>query len=71
MWKKIYSEEQRQLYRERLDDLNIENQGRFKILSQNNKDLQMQVARIKQTIEKVLDHEAYLAEGISTLFLDT
>ena len=42
-----YSDEQRQLYRDRLDDLNTEKQARLEILSQNWKDLQTQVARIK------------------------
>ena len=50
-----YTDEQRQLYRDRLDDLNTEKQARLEILLQNRKDLQTQVARIKQTIEKVLD----------------
>ena len=50
-----YTDEQRQLYRDSLDDLNTEKQARLEILSQNRKDLQTQVARIKQTIEKVLD----------------
>lgn len=44
-----YSEEQRQLYSDRLNDLNAKKQARPEILSQNRKDLQMQVARIKQT----------------------
>ena len=47
-----YTDEQRQLYRDRLDDLNTEKQTRLEILSQNRKDLQTQVARIKQTLEK-------------------
>ena len=47
-----YSDEQRQLYRDRLDHLNTEKQARLEILSQNRKDLQTQVARIKQTLEK-------------------
>ena len=50
-----YTDEQRQLYRGRLDDLNTEKQARLEILSQNRKDLQTQVARINQTIQKVLD----------------
>ena len=50
-----YSDEQRQLYRDRLDDLNTKKQARLEILPQNWKDLQTQVARIKQNIEKVLD----------------
>ena len=63
-----YSDEQRQLYKNRLDDLNIETQARLEILSQNHKDLQTQVARINQTLEKVLDKGASLAERICTLF---
>ena len=53
-----YSDEQRQLYRDRLDHLNTEKQARLEILSQNRKDLQTQVARIKQTLEKVLDENS-------------
>ena len=34
-----YSDEQRQLFRDRLDDLNTEKQARLEILSQNRKDL--------------------------------
>ena len=59
-----YTDEQRQLYRDRLDDLNIEKQER----SSNQKDLQTQVARIKQIIEKVLDKETSLAQMIRVLF---
>ena len=62
------SDNQRQLYRDRLDDLNTEEQARLEILSQNRKDLQTQVARIKQTLEKALDKNASLAERIHTLF---
>ena len=65
-----YTDEQRQLYRDRLDDLNTEKQARLEILSQNRKDLQTQVARIKETIEKVLDKNISLAERIRTLFLE-
>ena len=63
-----YSEEQRQLYKDRLDDLNIEKQAWLEILSQNKKDLQMQVAKIKLIIEKVLDKDASLAERVCTFF---
>ena len=42
-----YTNEQRQLYRDTLDDLNTEKQARLEILSQNRKDLQTQVARIR------------------------
>ena len=62
-----YSDEQRQLYRDRLDDLNTEKQARLEILSQNRKDLQTQVARIRQTLEKVLDKDTPLAERIRSL----
>ena len=37
-------------------------------MSQNGKDLQTQVARIRQTLEKVLDQDTSLAERICTLF---
>ena len=48
--------------------MNTEKQAKLEILSQNRKDLQTQVARIKQTIEKVLDKDTSLAERIRTLF---
>ena len=64
----IYSEEQKQLYRNMLGDLNTEKQARLEILSQNRKDLQKQVARIKETLEKVLDKDTSLAERSHTLF---
>ena len=64
-----YSDEQRQLYRGRLDDdLNSKKQARLEILSQNRKDLQTQVARIKQTLEKVLNQNTSFAERIRNLF---
>ena len=63
-----YSDEQRHLYRDRLDDLYTEKQARLQILSQNWKDLQTQGERIEQTLEKVLDKDASLAERIRTLF---
>ena len=63
-----YTDKERQLYRDRLDDLNTEKQARLEILSQNRKDLQTQVARIKQTLEKVLDKNTSLAQRIRTLF---
>ena len=63
-----FSEEQRQLYEDRLDDLNTEKQARLEILSQNQKDLQTEAARIKQNLEKVFDKNASLAERIRALF---
>ena len=57
-----YTDEQRQIYRDRLDDLNTEKQARLNILLQNRKYLQTQCARIRQTVEKVLDQNASLAE---------
>ena len=35
-----YTDEQRQLYKDRLDDLNTEKQARLEIVSQNREDLQ-------------------------------
>ena len=63
-----YSEEQRQRYKDRLDDLNTEKQARLEILLQNRKDLQMQVARIKKTLKKAFDKDTSLVERIRTLF---
>ena len=48
--------------------MNTEKQARLEILSQNRKDLQIQVPRIKQTIEKILDKDESLAERIRILF---
>ena len=59
-----YSDEQRQLYKDRLDDLNTEKQVRLEILSQSRKDLQTQAARIRQTLEKVSDKNKSLPEKI-------
>ena len=65
-----YSDEQRQLYKDRLDNVNTEKQAQLEILSQNRKDLQTQVARIKQTLENILDENTSLAERIRTLFCE-
>ena len=62
-----YTDAQMQLYRDRLGDLNTEKQTRLEILSQNRKDLKTQVARIRQTLEKVLDKNTPLPERILTL----
>ena len=63
-----YSEEQRQLYRGTLHDLNTEKQASLEVLSQNQKYRRTQFARMKQTIEKVLGEDKLLAERICTLF---
>ena len=62
-----YSDELRHLYRDRLDDLNTEKQARLEILSQNRKNLQTQVARIKQTLEKVCDKNTSLPGKVRIL----
>ena len=48
--------------------MNTEKQARLEIFSQNRKDLQTQVARIKKTFEKILDKDTSLGERIRTLF---
>ena len=63
-----YSDEQRQLHKDVLDYLNTEKQARLEILSQNRKDLQTQVERIKHTLKEVLDKNASLAEIICIFF---
>ena len=50
--------------------MNTEKHARLEILSQNRKDLQAQVARIKETIAKVLDKNSSLAERIRTFFCE-
>ena len=50
--------------------MNTTKQARLEIFSRNQKDLQTQVARIKQNIEKVLDQNTPLAEIIRTLFFE-
>ena len=62
-----HTDEQRQLYRDRLDNLNIEKQTKLEILSQKQKDLQTQVARIKKTLGKFFDKNTSLAERNSYL----
>ena len=47
--------------------MNIEKRARLEILLQNRKGLQTQVARIKQTIEKILDKDTPLPERIRIL----
>ena len=47
--------------------MNTEKQARLEILSQNRKDLQTQVARIRQTLEKISDKNISLSEKIRIL----
>ena len=63
-----YSEEQRQLYRDKIDELKTEQKLRLEILSQAPKKFQTQVTRIKQIIEKDLNKNQSSAEGIRTFF---
>ena len=62
-----YTDEQRQFQRDRLGDLNTEKQARLELLSQNRKDLQIQAARIKQTLENVRDKNMSYPERIPFL----
>ena len=55
-----YSDGKGQLYKDRLGDLNIKKQARLEMLSQDRKDLQTHIARIKQTLEKVRDKIHFL-----------
>ena len=47
--------------------MNTEKHARLEILSKNRKHLRAEVARIKQTLEKVLDKDTSLPERIRTL----
>ena len=62
-----YSEEQRREVRDRLSDLKEERKARLELVTQNRKDLQSNIARIKQTVERVLDSDSSLAEKIRTI----
>ena len=62
-----YTDEQSQFHRDRLGDLNTEKQARLEILSQNRKGLQIQAARIKQTLENVRDKNMPYPERIPFL----
>ena len=48
--------------------MNNEIKVRLEVLSQKLKDLQTQITKIKQTIEKVLDKYGFLKEKFCTLF---
>ena len=52
--------------RDRIDELNTEQQVRLEMLSQNQNNLEVQVARIKQTIEKALGEDKCLTERVRT-----
>ena len=54
--------------RKRIEDLKIERDSRLELISLNRKDMQSQISRIKQTIEKVLDSDTSLADKIRTIF---
>ena len=50
--------------------MNTKKQTRLEILSKNRKDLQTQVVRTRQILEKVLDKSKSLEEKIRTLFYE-
>ena len=63
-----YSEELKDRIRERIDNAQIEREARPEVLSQNKKELQSQVSRIKTTIAKILDSNISLTEELRILF---
>ena len=63
-----YTDEQRKEVQARLERLKEEHSARLELVSQNKNELQGQYARIRQTIEKVLDSDTSLKERIKTLF---
>ena len=64
----LYTDEQRKEVQARLEKLKEEHFERLELVSQNKNDLQNQFARMRQTIEKVLDSDTSLKERIKTLF---
>ena len=63
-----YTEEQREEVKKRLSKLQDERGARLELASQNQKDLQSQFARIRQTLEKIIESDTTLGEKIKTLF---
>ena len=63
-----YTNEQKHEIEKRLERLKEEHSTRLELASQNKRELQGQYARIRQTIEKVLDSDTSLKERIKTLF---
>ena len=66
-----YTNEQGQLYRDRLNNLNTEKRARLEILSQNRKSRQTQIGRIIKPLRRFfLDQDTSLAERSRTLFCE-
>ena len=63
-----YTEEQREEVKKRLSKLQDERGARLELASQIQKDLQSQFARIRQTLEKIIESVTTLGEKIKTLF---
>ena len=62
------SESVKQRVRDRIKALKEEREARLEIISQNKKELASQFARIRQTIEKILDEDLTLREKIKLVF---
>ena len=62
------TDEQRQEIHERISKLKEERDARLELVSQNRKDLSSQFARIRQTVEKILDGDLTLREKIKMVF---
>lgn len=62
------SDDVRQRIRDRIADLKEERKARLEILSQNKKALASQFARIRQTVEKILDGDLTLREKLRLVF---
>ena len=63
-----FTNEQKREIEKRLERLKEEHSTRLELASQNKRELQGEYARIRQTIEKVLDSDTSLKERIKTLF---
>ena len=62
------TDEQRQEIHERISKLKEERDARLELVSQNKKDLSSQFARIRETVEKILDGDLTLHEKIKMVF---
>ena len=64
----VTSESVKQRIRDRIVSLNKERKAKLEILSQNKKELASQFARIRKTVEKILNEDLTLREKIKLVF---
>ena len=66
--KEVVTEDEKTRIKDRLKKLNDERNVRLELSSQYREELQSQVSRIKQTLEKILDSDTSLAQKLRLIF---